>query len=48
MALPVASARETVRTLATMARKHPRDCVGVGLWTLAASLASVAVPILLG
>ncbi|MBS2533503.1 ABC transporter ATP-binding protein [Catenulispora sp. NF23] len=47
-ALPVATGRRTLSTMLRLARSHPRDCVATGVWTVAAALATVTGPLLLG
>lgn len=46
--LPVASGRETVRALRGLARPHRRLAVGAGVVLVAATLAALAIPLLLG
>jgi ATP-binding cassette subfamily C protein len=46
--LPVATGRQTFTTLVRIARRHPRDCAATAVWTLAAAIATVLGPLLLG
>lgn len=47
-ALPVATGRETVRALRGLARPHRRLAVGAGVVLVVATLAALAIPLLLG